>query len=131
MNALIKGDQAGAAVISLSIDGMTCASCVGRVERALKGVAGVSEAVVNLATERATIRGLASADTLIAAVKHAGYEAQARDAIASSDGDEAIEKKEVERTALKRNLLLSAVLATIPGVLAYRKALADGLTIRL
>ncbi|WP_154589670.1 heavy-metal-associated domain-containing protein, partial [Bordetella pertussis] len=35
---------------------MTCASCVGRVERALKAVPGVSDAVVNLATERADVR---------------------------------------------------------------------------
>ncbi|NIV39058.1 MAG: hypothetical protein GWN58_59470, partial [Anaerolineae bacterium] len=40
----------------LEIEGMTCASCVGRVEKALKAVPGVSEAEVNLATERATVR---------------------------------------------------------------------------
>ena len=34
--------------VTLNVDGMTCASCVGRVERALKGVAGVQEASVNL-----------------------------------------------------------------------------------
>ena len=38
------------------IEGMTCASCVGRVEKALKAVPGVSEAQVNLATEPATVR---------------------------------------------------------------------------
>ena len=41
--------------IELSIKGMTCASCVGRVEKALKAVSGVTEANVNLATERATV----------------------------------------------------------------------------
>ena len=46
--------------IELAIGGMTCASCVGRVEKALKAVPGVTEAVVNLATERATVRGVAS-----------------------------------------------------------------------
>jgi len=53
--------------ISLTIDGMTCASCVGRVEKALNGVEGVMEAQVNLATERATVTFaiLASPELLI------------------------------------------------------------------
>src|SRR3546814_383507 len=54
------GYDVSASTTELAIEGMTCASCVGRVERALKNVPGVSEAVVNLATERSTIRGLAS-----------------------------------------------------------------------
>lgn len=107
------GYDVAASTTELAVEGMTCASCVGRVERALKDVPGVSEAIVNLATERATVRGLASADALIAAIKKAGYEAQVRTAVASSDGDEATAKKESERTALKRNLLLSLVL-TLP-----------------
>lgn len=110
-------EKAGYAVspstTELAIEGMTCASCVGRVERALKAVPGVSEAVVNLATEQATIRGIAPVDVLIVAVQKTGFEAQARETIASSDSDDATAKKEVERTALKRNLLLSAVL-TLP-----------------
>ncbi|GAA3273589.1 hypothetical protein GCM10020258_50690 [Sphingomonas yabuuchiae] len=56
----------------LTVLGMTCASCVGRVERALKAVPGVVEASVNLATERATIRGAADAKSLIAAIAGAG-----------------------------------------------------------
>src|SRR5215213_10748769 len=47
--------------IDLKISGMTCASCVGRVERALKAVPGVVEASVNLATERASVRILGGA----------------------------------------------------------------------
>lgn len=105
------GYDVSASTTELTVEGMTCASCVGRVERALKEVPGVSEAVVNLTTERATVRGRASVDALIAAVKHAGYEAQARAADASSDGDASAAKKEAERTALKRNLVLSTVLA--------------------
>ncbi len=63
--------------LSLQISGMTCASCVGRVERALLKQAGVLSAEVNLATESASIRTLASVDpqALIAAVAKAGYEA--------------------------------------------------------
>ena len=44
--------------VVLDIEGMTCASCVGRVERALKAVPRVETASVNLATERAEIAGL-------------------------------------------------------------------------
>jgi len=60
---------------TLKIEGMTCASCVGRVERALKTVDGVSSANVNLATEAAQIEYSAPADmdTLVATVTEAGY----------------------------------------------------------
>jgi Cu+-exporting ATPase len=66
------------AELNLDIGGMTCASCVAHVEKALKAVPGVVDASVNLATEKATVRG---ADTiapsaLIAAVEKAGYEAR-------------------------------------------------------
>ena len=49
-----SGD-APAGTLDLGIAGMTCASCVGRVERALRKVPGVQDATVNLATERAHI----------------------------------------------------------------------------
>lgn len=62
--------------IELAIDGMTCASCVGRVERALQTVSGVTDARVNLATEKATVEGTADAATLIAAVAETGYAAR-------------------------------------------------------
>ena len=66
---------------TLDIGGMTCASCVGRVEKALNRVDGVTAAEVNLATEVATVRfdpssiGLAE---LTAAVSKAGYTATPR-----------------------------------------------------
>ena len=63
----------------LAITGMTCATCAGRVEKALASVPGVTRAEVNLATEKASVEALAGvirpAD-LIAAVRRAGYEAQ-------------------------------------------------------
>src|SRR5690606_33828989 len=59
--------------VALPITGMTCASCVGRVERSLKAVPGVRSAAVNLATETAEIRGIASPEALIGAVEKAGY----------------------------------------------------------
>jgi len=63
--------------IDLNIAGMTCASCVGRVEKALLKVPGVLAASVNLATESARVKvtGGADAATLIAAIDKAGYEA--------------------------------------------------------
>ncbi|RON41849.1 copper-translocating P-type ATPase [Pseudomonas frederiksbergensis] len=73
--------QAGYSVpqqsLELSIDGMTCASCVGRVERALNKVPGVKSVSVNLANERAHLELLGHVDpqTLIAAVTKAGYSA--------------------------------------------------------
>jgi Cu+-exporting ATPase len=63
----------------LTIRGMSCASCVGRVERALNAVPGVLGASVNLATERAQVRYAGGADVLasvMAAAEKAGYPAE-------------------------------------------------------
>ena len=61
--------------LSLPVEGMTCASCVGRVERALKAVPGMQTAAVNLATERAdiTFTGLADPQAAVRAIESAGY----------------------------------------------------------
>ena len=64
----------------LPIEGMTCASCVSRVEKALRQVPGVLSAEVNLATETADVTvagGAATLPQLIAAVDKAGYRAEA------------------------------------------------------
>ncbi|MET0208926.1 MAG: heavy metal translocating P-type ATPase [Burkholderiaceae bacterium] len=65
----------------LSVAGMTCASCVNRVERALRKVPGVENAQVNLAAETATVRALSTVDpaTLAAAIAKAGYDAAVMD----------------------------------------------------
>ena len=67
--------------IRLQVSGMTCASCVARVEKALLKVPGVAHASVNLATEKASVQALPSvaAATLEAAIQMAGYSAQAVD----------------------------------------------------
>ena len=73
--------------VQLLIEGMTCASCVARVEKALKKVPGVLSAEVNLATESATVTmvgGVATAEQLAAAVEKAGYAARVRTDEASS-----------------------------------------------
>ena len=65
-------------LIKLPIEGMTCASCVRRVEKALQAVPGVASAEVNLATESAAVALAegASAEALVSAVRDAGYEAR-------------------------------------------------------
>ena len=77
MDALIDQDQAHLAAkeIDVGIEGMTCASCAGRVERALKHLPDVVDATVNLATERAHVAfaGAADPQAVIAAVQAAGY----------------------------------------------------------
>ena len=63
--------------IELPVEGMTCASCVNRIERFLKRTPGVEEAVVNLATEVATIRYLpdqVGRTELVGAIESAGYD---------------------------------------------------------
>ena len=62
--------------VTLPITGMTCANCVATVERNLKKVQGVQQAVVNLSSERATVEfdpALAGLDDLVARVQKAGY----------------------------------------------------------
>lgn len=106
------GYSVSAGTTELSIEGMTCASCVGRVERVLKAVPGVAEAMVNLATERASVRGNADVETLISAVAGAGYTAKPLGQI-SIDADESESRKNAEKTRLKRELTIAAVL-TLP-----------------
>jgi Cu+-exporting ATPase len=73
-------DQIVTRRVELSIGGMTCASCVARVEKSLGRVPGVESVAVNLASETAEVRAesTASLAALIAAVKRAGYTATAR-----------------------------------------------------
>ncbi len=120
------GYDVPASTVELAVEGMTCASCVGRVERALKAVPGVSNAAVNLATERATVRGVAVVEALAAAVEKAGYEARPVDIAAQTD-DEVTEKKDAERAELRRDLTLAAVLALPVFVLEMGSHLIPGM----
>ena len=112
---------------TLPILGMTCASCVSRVERALRRPAGVVTASVNLATEKATVTyvpGQASHEDLVNAVKAAGYEviepqadAGADNATAAAGGEAAVDAAEAARAAayraLKTKVIVGFVLSTI------------------
>lgn len=99
--------------IELAIEGMTCASCVARVEKALKKVDQVSEAQVNLATETAWVKAPRSQlPALIAAVEKAGYNAHAKlDAQATDTQTAFQEKKTAETEQLKHDLWLALILA--------------------
>ncbi|MFL4996149.1 MAG: heavy metal translocating P-type ATPase [Microvirga sp.] len=101
--------------IELKIDGMTCASCVNRVEKALGRVPGVENASVNLATERASIRYLGNADIvdrLIGAVEQTGYEAKPVQRVdGQADGER--EARATEIAGLWRSVLIAAIL-TLP-----------------
>ncbi len=100
----------------LAIEDMTCASCVGRVEKALATIPGVLEATVNLATERARVRhvaGVVSTADLEAAVQQAGYKSRRLSAETANAGDEDTERRESEARALRRSFLTAAIL-TLP-----------------
>ena len=94
----------------LLIEGMTCASCVGRVERALKAVPGVQSASVNLATERASVQGAADPAALLAAVEKAGYAASVIGS-AGSNEDQQAQRHADDLRVLKRDLWIAAALS--------------------
>jgi len=97
----------------LDVLGMHCASCAGRVEKALRGVPGVVAAAVNLATGRAGVHfdsGAVDVEALVAAVARAGYEARpvARDA--QQPADKVYARQEAEIAAWRRRLVVAAAL---------------------
>ncbi|HTO17527.1 MAG TPA: heavy metal translocating P-type ATPase [Pseudomonas sp.] len=105
------GYQVPARSLELAITGMTCASCAGRVERALRKVPGVRAATINLAGERAHVQlvGEVRDAVLIAAVEKAGYQASLTDR-ASAEGADAEQRLRRERLAVILALLLAAPL---------------------
>ena len=56
-----------------NVTGMSCAACSARVEKAVRGVDGVTECAVNLLTNSMSVEGTASSDKIISAVENAGY----------------------------------------------------------
>jgi Cu+-exporting ATPase len=96
-------------VLEFPVEGMTCASCIGRVEKALKAVPGVLDATANLAQERARVRlarGAATFDDLAAAIERTGYKAVRVTADTPAEDD----RRAAEASALKRDLIIAAVL---------------------
>ncbi|PLU18778.1 heavy metal translocating P-type ATPase [Sinorhizobium medicae] len=98
----------------IPIEGMTCASCVSRVEKALKAVPGVADASVNLATEKATVRlvsGSAEISALEAAVRGAGY--GIRKATPAEAMKEDVDHRTSELRSLKSAVTISSLM-TLP-----------------
>jgi P-type Cu+ transporter len=100
------------APIDLSIEGMTCAACVRRVEGALSAVPGVVSASVNLANRRARISGRAPLGVLLQAVDALGYRAAPAPQDAAAEAAEAT----AQSARRKRELitLAAAALLTLP-----------------
>ncbi|HEV2542478.1 MAG TPA: heavy metal translocating P-type ATPase [Methylobacterium sp.] len=99
-------------VTAVAVEGMNCASCVGRVERALLAMPGATSASVNLATGRAELRHAVGAVILgdvETAVRQAGYEPRRLDAPQAASPEE---RQEREAAALRRDLILAAVLSS-------------------
>jgi copper-transporting P-type ATPase V len=116
--------------IELDVSGMSCGSCAARVQRALSSQPGVSEALVNYATGRATVeldpglldRGALDPDRLVAAVQRAGYDASPAAPSASEQAHafEALERDEArEQADLVRRIALAVPLATAIALLTY------------
>jgi len=95
----------------LLIGGMSCASCVSRVQNALQKVPGVSQARVNLAERSALIMGTASAESLVQAVASAGYSAE----VIEDDQERRERQQETADAAVKR-FRWQAIVALMVGV---------------
>ncbi|WP_375284783.1 heavy metal translocating P-type ATPase [Marinicauda pacifica] len=108
------GYDAKSEKIDLLVEGMTCASCVGRVESALREMPGVIDASANLVTGKVSARyvaGLTSPAALESVIQSAGYEARSID---NEDRRSRVEAgREQEMRALRRSLVLAA-LFTLP-----------------
>lgn len=107
------GYDVALATLETGIGGMTCASCVRRVEKAIAAVPGVVSASVNLATERATVRALDASPALTAAIaaaiRAAGYEPRPVQAPARAEPAAGVS----EQNRLKRDFIMAAAL-TLP-----------------
>jgi len=106
--------------IILPVEGMTCATCVARIERFLNRADGVASASVNLATEQAAVRydpGRIDRAGIVGAIEAAGYDVrtQQRTAAAAS-ADLELDAVESARAAEQRLLLRDGVAATAIGL---------------
>ena len=104
-------------LVTLNVSGMTCASCVERVARALTRAPGVQRANVNLATERAQVYlepGVTDITPLLISVDEIGYGAE----LAQASEEEAAEQKAAEVQTLKRDTTISAILSAPVALIA-------------
>ncbi len=97
--------------VVLAVEGMSCASCVGRVDKALEAVEGVTSASVNLAAETASVtflEGVTKIEDLKAATASIGYPAKVLEGGSSAEDTGA--RKEAEAALLQRNLVIALIL---------------------
>jgi Cu+-exporting ATPase len=140
-NAASSSPAAPSAEIQLPIEGMSCASCVNRIERFLRKTPGVAEASVNLATETATIRympEIAGLDELARAIEAAGYDVREvpkpADGVRAglldeADAEAATRAREIRTTGLTAAAALAVAGATmllmyLPGLPLSMEAMA-------
>ncbi|OMH31769.1 heavy metal translocating P-type ATPase [Motiliproteus sp. MSK22-1] len=97
----------------LIIEGAGCASCVGKIEGALKKVSGVEDAVMNFTQRTVTVTGSASMNTLIKVVEGAGYIAKSSDSESEND---LLEEKEKADWAYYKRLMREMTIALSLGV---------------
>ena len=88
------------------ITGMSCAACVGRVEKAVNGVKGVTSCSVNLLTNSMITDGTAAVQDIVAAVEAAGYGAREKGTAKNSSDEDAL--KDRETPLMKKRLIASA-----------------------
>ena len=121
------GYEAGVEKVTLPIHGMSCASCVKKVENALSRLDGVVQASVNFATERANVQYIPGAVTMEdfrRAVKEAGYEILEVGAVKKEDiVDREKEAREAEFQKLKKKFISGVILIVPIFLLAYWKML--------
>ncbi|AUD78877.1 copper-translocating P-type ATPase [Kangiella profundi] len=99
--------------VELNIEGAGCASCVGKIEGALKSISGVESAEMNFADRTVTVKGSANTDTMIEAVENAGYQASLIENESESD---ALEEKEQANKAYYKRLMTKMWIALGVGV---------------
>ncbi|MBW7888516.1 MAG: copper-translocating P-type ATPase [Bacteroidetes bacterium] len=115
--------------IALPVEGMTCASCVARVEKAIKKIPGVTNASVNLASEKATIQfngNNAPIQEIVEAVEEAGYKIIIPPMKTVEDaGQSEFEQRKLEEYGkLKKDFLLAVILG-IPIMLFSMLSMTD------
>jgi len=106
----VPAPQATTDELTLPVVGMTCASCVNRIERFLNKADGVEGAMVNLATERATVRfdpALIDRGGIVAAIEAAGYEVAPE--ATTSTGEAGADAADAAHATERRTLLLHAL----------------------
>ena len=108
------------APIHLAVDGMTCAACVSRVEKALGSIAGVKTVSVSHASHSARIEGQTNAHALIEAIENAGYDAKLLKTNRESENSKrAIRRERQARFAALAGLLLCLPFLVSMGVMAF------------